>query len=1038
MAVFSLNRERVVSIIKVLRRNITPSILTQLLMAALMLAGAQAFAGVTVTQNAGPGATSWPVAPILSTVANPSAQATVGESFAGGGGATSYGQTFTVPAGSNHKLETLYLYVAGGIGTTATTPLRLNLYYLGGRTAPNPSTYSAEADLFGSGAGLAISYTPQPNGLLRLDFTDGDQVVLRGGRMYAFQISGVAGTSPVNWLRSVSDTYTGGAAYRNRAWINGTNARDFALAVYGSVTNESPAPSQSTVNAAVSHQRMDGFGAGVVFLDAGLNPLSDQQMDTLYGTAPGQFGLSLIRVRISPTGDFSDALAVGRKAYVRGAKILASPWSPPAAMKSNNNIVGGSLLPSEYASYVAHLNGFLDTMAANESPVAVISLQNEPDISVTYESALWTAAQLQTFSRDHAGAINAPVMMPESFRFDQAVSDPALNDPAAAANVDYVGGHLYGAGVRDYPLARTLGKPIWMTEYLVNDQTLASALDTAEQINDCLTAGNMSAYIWWKTIGNANGLLNAAGMPQRRGFVMSQFSRFVRPGDFRIESSAHSSPLSISAFKNPATGRFAIVVVNNTTFAEMQRVNLGGIVTQTVNPWITSATQSLEQQSAVSISDGAFTYEIPAQSVITFAGTDTPVITSGSEAGATFGEPFNFAVTATHSPTRYSTEGLPPGLQINPTTGVISGRPAAAGEYHTTVTAINDGGSDTKTLVVTILKANASVTLSGLSALYNGTPREVTVTTVPTGLPVSVTFDSEPTAIYPGRYTVVATINDSNHVGSSTGTLEVGITALVRHATSLNGRIDGSVQVLTPENVTLNGSASITGDLLAPGLPQVRLHGQPTFGGATEGSGSPDPDTHTITLNGEAALRHLVRRINPLTLPVVAPPPQPTGTRSVSLHQPGESAGDFATLRNLTLDSNAGLVSVPPGTYGSFSANAGSGFVLGRTGASEPSIYNLQNLTLNGGSRIVVASPVIVVLDGGLSINSNVTFSSHAVSWLTLKLASGGLTVNNNVVLPATVIAPSGTVTLNGSARLQGAIASDRLIVNRAAVLGDN
>jgi O-glycosyl hydrolase/cytoskeletal protein CcmA (bactofilin family) len=1007
---------------------------TRLVMAALLLASAQTFAGVTVTQNAGPGATSWPDTPLLSTVANPSAQAIVGESFAGGG-AASYGQTFTIPAGSNYKLETLYLYVGGGTGTTETVTLRLNLFYLGGRTAPNPNTYTAGADLFGSGAGLAVTYTPQPNGLLRLDFTDSDQVVLRGGRMYAFQISGVAGTSPVNWLRSTSDTYTGGAGYRNRAWINGTNARDFALAVYGSVTSETPAPSESTINAAISHQRIDGFGAGVVFLDAGLNPLSDQQMDTLYGTGSNQFGLTLIRVRISPSGDFSDALENARKAYTRGAKILASPWSPPAALKSNNNIVGGSLLPSAYGDYVTHLNGFIDAMATNGSPVAVISLQNEPDISVTYESADWTPATLQTFSRDFAGAINAPVMLPESFRFDQAVSDPTLNDPAAAANVDYIGGHLYGAGVRDYPLDRALGKPIWMTEFLINDQTMASALNTAEQINDCLTSGNMSAYIWWKLIGNANGLLDAAGAPQRRGFVMGQFSRFVRPGDFRIQTSAQSSPLSISAFNNPATGHFAIVVVNNTTFAETQRVNLGGIATQTVTPWITSATQSLEQQSAVSISGGAFTYEIPAQSVITFVGADAPVITSGSEASATFGEPFKFAVTATHSPTRYSAEGLPPGLTINSLTGVISGTPSAAGEYHVEVTAINDGGSDTKSLVINIWKANASVTLSGLSAVYDGTPRNVTISTAPAGLPVIVTYNGAQAATYPGQYTVVATIDDPNFVGSSTSTLAVGITALVRHATSLNGRIDGSIQVLTPESITLNSNASITGDLLAPGLPQVRMSSHSTFSGAIEGPGSSDPDAYTLTLNGEAAVRHLVRQIDPLTLPVVAAPPQSTGTRSVTLHRPDESPGDFATLRNLTLSSNAGLVSVPPGTYGSFSANAGSGFVLGRADAPEPSVYNLQNLTLNGGSRIVIAGPVIVVLDGGLSINSNVAFSNHPVSWLTLQVASGGLSVNNNVVLPATVLAPSGTVTLNGNARIKGMIRADRLIVNRDAML---
>ena len=45
---------------------------------------------------------------------------------------------------------------------------------------------------------------------------------------------------------------------------------------------------------------------------------------------------------------------------------------------------------------------------------------------------------------------------------------------------------------------------------------------------------------------------------------------------------------------------------------------------------------------------------------------------------------------------------------------------------------------------------------------------------------------------------------------------------------------------------------------------------------------------------------------------------------------------------------------------------------------------------------------MILVLNRGLSINSNVTFSNHASEWLTLEFASGGLSVNGDVLLPAT------------------------------------
>src|SRR5262249_22703912 len=155
--------------------------------------------------------------------------------------------------------------------------------------------------------------------------------------------------------------------------------------------------------------------------------------------------------------------------------------------------------------------------------------------TATYESARWNAAQFDTFFHDFASGVKAPMMMPESFRYDQSISNQTLNDPVAAANVAFVGGHLYGASIQDYPLAHSLGKHTWMTEYLVNDQTITAAMDTAQQISDTLTTANMSGYIWWKTIGNANGLLDASGNLQRRAYVMAQFSKFALPGDMRID-----------------------------------------------------------------------------------------------------------------------------------------------------------------------------------------------------------------------------------------------------------------------------------------------------------------------------------------------------------------------------------------------------------------------------------------------------------------------------------------------------------------------
>lgn len=259
-------------------------------------------------------------------------------------------------------------------------------------------------------------------------------------------------------------------------------------------------------------------------------------------------------------------------------------------------------------------------------------------------------------------------------------------------------------------------------------------------------------------------------------------------------------------------------------------------------------------------------------------------------------------------------------------------------------------------------------------------------------------------------------------------------TAHIRHAPTLNGAVEGSIQQMTAENTTLNGGASVTGDLLVPGTPTVQLNGNPVYGGTLDGTGTTTPTNHKVTLNGGANLRHVVRRTNAVSLPVVTAPPQPTGTRSVSLNNSTQSPGNFATLKNLTLNSNVGQIAVPPGTYGSFNANSGSGFTLGVVGATTPAIYNFQNLTLNGNSALTVVGPVVVTFANGMSANGSLGNSAHP-AWLTLKFASGGLTLNGNVSVHGYVTAPSGQVTINGNAQLVGGLVADRLTLNGNSLL---
>ncbi len=395
----------------------------------------------------------------------------------------------------------------------------------------------------------------------------------------------------------------------------------------------------------------------------------------------------------------------------------------------------------------------------------------------------------------------------------------------------------------------------------------------------------------------------------------------------------------------------------------------------------------------------------------------------------------NLNQTFDGTPKSVTATTTPSGLTVNVTYDSSPTPPTAAGSYAVvaSISNANYRGSSSATFV--IAQANATIALSNLAQAYDGTSKSVTTTTTPAGLTVSVTYDGSTTPpTLPGSYVVVATITDPNYSGTASGTLVITATALVRHAPSLDGGLDGSLQMLTGESFALNSSAWVSGDILAPGMPTVRLNGHPTFAGTQDGTGSTSPANYQVTLNSNAVLRYLVRRTDPIAMPIVSAPPAPTGTRDVSLNHAGDSAGDFATLRNLTLNGNVGVQAIPAGTYGTFTVNGNSSLALGVVGATTPSVYNLQGLTLNASSSLQILGPVVLVVANGVSIGANVGASGHG-EWLALNVANGGVTLNGNVSFYGSVTAPAGTVTINGNSTLTGGVAADRLTINGNGLL---
>lgn len=378
-------------------------------------------------------------------------------------------------------------------------------------------------------------------------------------------------------------------------------------------------------------QLIQGFGAANI---VGWRPdMIDNEINKAFGTSDGQIGFTVLRLRVPPnSNDFSLQVPTAKKAFDLGVKIIASPWTPPASMKTNNSTVGGELKESSYADYAAHLKSFADYMATNGVPLYAISVQNEPDVSVTYESCNWNASQMVKFIAENASSIGTRIIAPESFQFLRPISDAILNNSAACANVDIIGGHIYGGGLFSYPLAEEKGKEVWMTEHLTESAHSANiwslALAVGLEIQQVMLA-NMSSYIWWyivryygpiadgeKSSSFPNENFSAKGEITKKGYVMSQFARFVRPNYKRIIATAFPQrDVIVTAYK----GEFKVVIVavNNSTSAAQQTFSIqSGTVTQ-FTPYVTSETRNCERGNGLQVADASVTVTLDPLSITT-------------------------------------------------------------------------------------------------------------------------------------------------------------------------------------------------------------------------------------------------------------------------------------------------------------------------------------------------------------------------------------------------------------------------------------
>lgn len=281
-----------------------------------------------------------------------------------------------------------------------------------------------------------------------------------------------------------------------------------------------------------------------------------------------------------------DALEYSQEEIV----LLASPWSPPAYMKDNNNMVGGELLTAYKKLWAGYYAKFIKAYAEEGIKISAITVQNEPKArNQTWECCYYSAQDEQAFIRDYL----APTLDEEGLSDIKIVvwdhnkervydrTKELLSDPVVHERVWAVGHHWYSGdhfeGMR--LVHEQLHKPLILTEFCQTTLWDENALAEKYAIEICEDFNNYGIGMCdWnilldldggpfhdRTVGcyspiqidKANKKLNITSIY----YYMGHFSRFVKRGARRIATTKYTRDLNVCAFMNP-DGQKVLIIIN--------------------------------------------------------------------------------------------------------------------------------------------------------------------------------------------------------------------------------------------------------------------------------------------------------------------------------------------------------------------------------------------------------------------------------------------------------------------------------------------
>lgn len=345
----------------------------------------------------------------------------------------------------------------------------------------------------------------------------------------------------------------------------------------------------------------EGIGASYIRLSIGSSDMNDHVYS--YDDMPkGQTDPTLAKFSLAP--DEAEVIPVVKEilAIDPQIKILGSPWSAPAWMKTNDDVRDGHLKPEFYSAYAQYLTKYVQGMSAAGIPIAAITVENEPLNPKNTPSMVVLADEADTLIGKYLGpAFEAAGIKTEIQLYDHnpdVASYPLsiLGDPVAGKYVAGTAFHLYGGDASTFTAVHDAypNKNLYMTEQSVTQWPGSEGLDIAEPVERVMIAStrnwSRNVLLWnmdadphagpHTNNGGCGGCYGAITLDGDKVkfnvayYVAAHFSKFVRPGSVRIGSS-EMEQLSTAAFLTP-DGKIVLVVDNTGNFAKTFRIAYHG------------------------------------------------------------------------------------------------------------------------------------------------------------------------------------------------------------------------------------------------------------------------------------------------------------------------------------------------------------------------------------------------------------------------------------------------------------------------------